>query len=303
MQEPRRHSHIDANPVSLDLYASKPSTFAIPTHANSCQFTAVLDPCSVATLSPPTLSPLVTLPAMPDTGTERDGSESDRTRRIAEAAHSHTMTASLVETEHDSSNEPVMIADSDFCTMLVRNWCAVPRGLVMESRDSSRKLSHHQRNKRKSQLKRQTRRLSLNLDVSRCSTNLGQPTPNSPLAVRSVRNCLQKSGNWKRRSPEIGSGAKMMASIGLSIAEQSGLVVDDWRAASPKTMRTITQSMTSFPLPNVPEITLTSQRDGTVVDEWLEAQIEKMVELIGRTGFFRARELVFAADCKGSVSC
>ncbi|KAK2946904.1 hypothetical protein BLNAU_18203 [Blattamonas nauphoetae] len=90
MQEPRRHSHIDANPVSLDLYASKPSTFAIPTHANSCQFTAVLDPCSVATLSPPTQSPLVTLPAMPDTGTERDGSESDRTRRIAEAAHSHT---------------------------------------------------------------------------------------------------------------------------------------------------------------------------------------------------------------------
>ncbi|KAK2946905.1 hypothetical protein BLNAU_18204 [Blattamonas nauphoetae] len=172
-----------------------------------------------------------------------------------------------------------------------------------ESRDSSRKLSHHQRNKRKSQLKRQTRRLSLNLDDSRCSTNLGQPTPNSPLAVRSVRNCLQKSENWKRRSPEIGSGAKMMASIGLSIAEQSGLVVDDWRAASPKTMRTITQSMTSFPLPNVPEITLTSQRDGTVVDEWLEAQIEKMVELIGRTGFFRARELVFAADCKGSVSC
>ncbi|KAK2940386.1 hypothetical protein BLNAU_21706 [Blattamonas nauphoetae] len=37
------------------------------------------------------LSPLVTLPAMPDTGTERDGSESDRTRRIAEAAHSHTV--------------------------------------------------------------------------------------------------------------------------------------------------------------------------------------------------------------------
>ncbi|KAK2944112.1 hypothetical protein BLNAU_20944 [Blattamonas nauphoetae] len=164
-----------------------------------------------------------------------------------------------------------------------------------ESRHSSRKSSHHQRNKRKSQLKRQTRRLSLNLDVSRARRILANP--------HQTLHWLFVLSGTVSKSPEIGSGAKMMASIGLSIAEQSGIVVDDWRAASPQTMRTITQSMTSFPLTNVPEITPTSQRDGTVVDEWLEAQIEKMVEFIGRTGFFQARELEFAADRKGSGSC
>ncbi|KAK2949799.1 hypothetical protein BLNAU_15281 [Blattamonas nauphoetae] len=77
--------------------------------------------------------------------------------------------------------------------------------------------------------------------------------------------------------------------------DATGLVVDHSRTASPKTVQTITQYLTSFILANVPEITLTPRRDGTIVDEPLEPKIEKMLQFIARTAFFQTGELVFAA--------
>ncbi|KAK2959905.1 hypothetical protein BLNAU_5102 [Blattamonas nauphoetae] len=54
----------------------------------------------------------------------------------------------------------------------------------------------------------------------------------------------------------------------------------------------VTQFLTSFILANVPEITLTPQRDGTVVDEMLEPKIGKMLQLMARTAYFQTGELV-----------
>ncbi|KAK2953029.1 hypothetical protein BLNAU_12018 [Blattamonas nauphoetae] len=77
--------------------------------------------------------------------------------------------------------------------------------------------------------------------------------------------------------------------------EATGLVVDHSRTASPTTVRTVTQYLTSFLLANVPEITLSPQQDGSVVDEPLEPKIEKMLQFIARTAFFQTAELVYAA--------
>ncbi|KAK2946284.1 hypothetical protein BLNAU_18805 [Blattamonas nauphoetae] len=77
--------------------------------------------------------------------------------------------------------------------------------------------------------------------------------------------------------------------------EATGLVVDHSQAASQKIVRTITQYLTSFLLANVPQITLTPQPDGSVVDEAFEPKIEKMFEFIARTAYFQTAELVYAA--------
>ncbi|KAK2957542.1 hypothetical protein BLNAU_7441 [Blattamonas nauphoetae] len=156
-------------------------------------------------------------------------------------------------------------------------WCgsrrvvavSAPSRLLNKDLHRNTGISGTKKQIRNRQLERQHETSISNWIVNQVRRSILSHTTLSP-QCRSVRDCLQK--------------------------QQSGLVVDDWRAASRKTVRTMTQYETSFPLTNVPEIALTPQDAESVVDERLEAEIEKMGEMMGQTGFFQTGQLVSAVD-------